>query len=165
MGEHRRDQEAEAKVALLVTSDSRSPETDETGRLAIRLLEEEGHKIVAYMILKNEAEQVKEALRSLLTNESVNVIITSGGTGISRRDITVDTVCPFMEKRIEGFGELFRRLSYDEIGGGAILSRATAGVTARKLIFCLPGSKNAMDLGLREIILPILGHMLWEANR
>lgn len=108
---------------------------------------------------------MKEALRSLLTNESVNVIITSGGTGISRRDITVDTVCSFMEKRIEGFGELFRRLSYDEIGGGAILSRATAGVAARKLIFCLPGSKNAVDLGLRGIILPILGHMLWEANR
>ncbi len=164
MEEHRRDQKVKAKIALIVTSDVRSPETDDTGKIAMRLLEEEGHKIIAYMIVKNNPDEIKEVFKGLIANEEINVIITSGGTGISKRDVTVDTTCSLMEKRIEGFGELFRRLSYEEIGGGAILSRAMAGVIDKKLIFCLPGSKNAMVLGL-SIIMPILGHMLWEVNR
>lgn len=165
MEDHRRDQEVKANVALLVTSDVRTPETDDSGRLAMQLLEEAGHKVVAYMILKNDAEQIKEALRSLLADNIINVIITSGGTGVSQKDVTVDAACSLMEKRVEGFGEFFRRLSYEEIGEAAILSRATAGVAAKKLIFCLPGSKNAMSLGLRKAMLPILGHMLWEVGR
>ncbi|MBS7620173.1 MogA/MoaB family molybdenum cofactor biosynthesis protein [Candidatus Bathyarchaeota archaeon] len=165
MEEHRRDQEEKAKVALLVTSDVRIPETDDSGKIAIQILEEAGHRVVAYMILKNDAEQIKEALRNLLTDKVINVIITSGGTGVSQKDVTVDAACSLMEKRVEGFGEFFRRLSHEQIGEAAILSRATAGVAAKKLIFCLPGSKNAISLGLRKAILPILGHMLWEVNR
>ncbi|MGB9622497.1 MAG: MogA/MoaB family molybdenum cofactor biosynthesis protein, partial [Candidatus Bathyarchaeia archaeon] len=124
-----------------------------------------GHKVVAYTILKNDAEQIKEALRKLLADKIINVIITSGGTGISQKDVTVDVVCSLMEKRVEGFGEFFRRLSHEQVGEAAILSRATAGVAGKKLIFCLPGSRDAMSLGLRKAILPILGHMLWEVNR
>jgi len=163
--EHRRDQEEKAKVALLVTSDIRTPETDDSGRLAMQLLEEAGHKVMTYMILKNDAEQIKEALRRLLADKAINVIITSGGTGISQKDVTVDAVCSFIDKHVEGFGEFFRRLSQEQVGEAAIISRATAGVAGNKLIFCLPGSRNAMSLGLRKAILPILGHMLWEVNR
>ena len=165
MHEHRRDQEAEAVCALLVTSDTRRPETDETGRSAIRLLEDAGHSIAAYMIVRNDTSQIREALKRFLNDGRIQVVITSGGTGIGASDKTVDAVYALLEKRIDGFGELFRRLSYEEIGEAALISRATAGVARGKLVFCLPGSRSAMELGLRRIILPALGHMLWELSR
>lgn len=165
MQEHRRDQRKPAICALLVTSDTRRPENDETGKLAVRLLEEDGHRVVVHMILKNDAFKIREALKSLLNDKRIQVIIMSGGTGISLKDRTVDTVTPFLNKRVNGFGELFRRLSYEGIGPTSILSRATAGIADGKLVFCLPGSRSAMELGLRRIILPALGHMLWEMNR
>lgn len=165
MHEHRRDQRAEAVCALLVTSDVRRPETDETGNTAIRLLEDAGHSVAAYMIVRNDAAQILKALRSFLDDERVQVVITSGGTGIGAADKTIDTISGLLDKRIDGFGELFRRLSYEEVGEAAIISRATAGVAGGKLVFCLPGSRNAMELGLRRIILPSLGHMLWELGR
>lgn len=165
MHEHSRDQKAEAVCALLVTSDTRRPETDETGKAAIRLLEEGGHKVAVHEIVKNDTSRITDALKNLLDRDMVQVIITSGGTGIGTKDKTVDAVCGLLEKRIHGFGELFRRMSYDEIGEAAMISRATAGVASGKLIFCLPGSKNAVELGLRRIILPALGHMLWEIGR
>jgi molybdenum cofactor biosynthesis protein B len=165
MHEHRRDQRAEATCALIVTSDTRKPETDETGKTAIRLLEEEGHSIAGYMIVKNDAVQIQEALMGFLNDDRIHVVITSGGTGIGPKDKTVDAVSSFFEKRMDGFGELFRRLSHEEVGDAAIISRTVAGVAKGKLIFCLPGSRGAMELGLRRIILPGLGHMLWEMNR
>ena len=163
--EHRRDQRAKAVCALLVTSDIRRPETDETGRAAIHLLEGAGHKVAAYEIVRNDTTQIQEALERFLDDERIQVVMTSGGTGISPKDKTVDTVSALLDRHLEGFGELFRRLSYDEIGEAAIISRATAGVARGKLVFCLPGSQNAMELGLRRIILPALGHMLWELSR
>jgi molybdenum cofactor biosynthesis protein B len=146
MHEHRRDQKAEASVALMITSDTRTPENDETGKTAMRLLEGAGHRVAAYVIVENE-------------------IITSGGTGISSRDRTVDAVSSLFEKELPGFGELFRRFSFEEIGEAAMYSRATAGVIGGKLVFCLPGSRGAVDTALRKLILPGLGHMLWEVNR
>lgn len=95
----------------------------------------------------------------------VQVIITSGGTGISSRDVTVDTISNLLEKELPGFGELFRRYSFAEIGEAAMFTRATAGVIQRKLVFCLPGSKGAMKTALKKIILPSIGHILWEVNR
>lgn len=163
--EHRRDQKAETVCALLVTSDARTPETDETGKTAVRLLEDEGHTVAAHVIVKNDAAEIQEALRGFLADERIRVIITSGGTGIGPRDRTVDAVSALLEKEIDGFGEVFRRLSYEEIGEAAMISRATAGVSGEKLVFCLPGSRGAMELGLRRIILPALGHMLWELDR
>jgi molybdenum cofactor biosynthesis protein B len=163
--EHRRDQRAEAVCALLVTSDVRGPETDETGKVAIRVLEEAGHTVAAHVIVGNDAAKIRDAVQGFLDDDRVQVIITSGGTGISRKDGTVDAVIPILEKRMEGFGELFRRLSHEEVGSAAMMSRATAGVARGKLVFCLPGSRGAMELGLKEIILPSLGHMLWELNR
>lgn len=165
MHEHRRDQKAEAAVALMITSDTRTPENDETGKTAMRLLEEEGHSVVAYVIVENDAIRIKETFEGFTKDEMIQVIITSGGTGISSKDKTVDTVSGLFDKELPGFGELFRRLSFEEIGEAAMFSRATAGVIGRKLVFCLPGSRGAMGTALKKIILPGLGHMLWEVNR
>jgi molybdenum cofactor biosynthesis protein B len=165
MHEHRRDQKAEAAVVLIITSDTRTPENDETGKTAMRLLEEEGHMVAAYVIVENDATKIGEAFKAFANDDMIQVIITSGGTGIGAKDKTVDAVSGLFDKELPGFGELFRRLSFEEIGEAAIFSRATAGVTGRKLVFCLPGSKGAMGTALKKIILPGLGHMLWEVNR
>jgi molybdenum cofactor biosynthesis protein B len=165
MHEHRRDQKGEAVVALMITSDTRTPENDETGKTAIKLLEEAGHNVAAYIIVENDASKIAETFNGFAKDERIQVVITSGGTGISSKDITVDTVSPLFEKELPGFGELFRRFSFDEIGEAAMYSRATAGVVGRKLVFCLPGSRGAMKTALNKIILPGLGHMLWEVNR
>jgi len=165
MHEHRRDQRTEAVCALLVTSDTRRPETDETGRTAVRLIEEAGHSVAAHVMVKNDAARIRETLRGFLDDGRIQVVITSGGTGIGPKDRTVEAVTPLLEKLIDGFGELFRRLSYEEIGHAAIISRATAGVARGKLVFCLPGSRGAVELALTRIIFPCLGHMLWELNR
>lgn len=165
MHEHRRDQVTEAVVALLVTSDSRKPETDETGKLAIHLLEDAGHTVEDYVLVRNDATKIQEAFEGFIEAERVQVVITSGGTGIGARDLTVETVSSYFDKELTGFGELFRRLSYDEIGVAAMISRARAGVANDKLVFCLPGSKGAMETALSRIILPALGHMLWELDR
>ncbi len=165
MHEHRRDQKAEAAVALMITSDTRTPENDETGKTAMRLLEEEGHRVAAYVIVENDEIRIKETFEGFTKDEMIQVIITSGGTGISSKDKTVDAISGLFDKELPGFGELFRRLSFEEIGEAAMFSRATAGVIGRKLVFCLPGSRGAMGTALKKIILPGLGHMLWEVNR
>ena len=165
MKEHRRDQKVEAVIALLVTSDTRNHETDETGKRAIQILQEAGHVIAEYRIVGNQETDIQEAVKGFLSDSRVQVIITSGGTGIGIKDKTVDSVKPLLDKSVEGFGELFRRLSYEEIGRPALISRSFAGVANRKLVFCLPGSKSAVELGIKEIIIPILGHMLWELSR
>ena len=165
MHEHRRDQKAEAVVALMITSDTRTPENDETGKTAKKLLEEAGHTIAAYIIIENDASRIAEAFNGFANDERIQIIITSGGTGIGSKDMTVDTVSPLFDKELPGFGELFRRFSFDEIGEAAMYSRATAGVIGRTLVFCLPGSRGAMKTALNKIILPGLGHMLWEVNR
>ena len=163
--EHRRMTKEHAGCAVLVTSDTKTEKTDETGKHAIKLLEEAGHMVYAYEVVVNDKRAIQEAVRRFLSDERIEVVITSGGTGISSKDRTVEAVTELLDKRIEGFGELFRRLSYEELGGAAILSRATAGNVGRKLIFSLPGSKGAMELGLKKILLPVLGHLLWEVNR
>ena len=165
MSEHRRDQKVEAVIALMVTSDTRTLETDETGKKALHLLEEEGHKVAEHIVVGNDTARIQEAFEGFLEDDRIQVIITSGGTGIGMRDKTVDAVSGYFDKRLEGFGELFRRLSYEEIGVAAMISRAVAGIADGKLIFCLPGSSGAMETALKRIILPALGHMLWELKR
>ena len=165
LDEHKRDQKAEAAVALIVTSDSRTIKTDETGKTAVRLLEGAGHRVSFHVIVPNETERIKEAYSGFLRDPDIQVILTSGGTGISSRDKTFDVVSTTFEKPIPGFGELFRRISFDEIGHAAVSSRAIAGTVQEKLVFCLPGSRGAVETALERIILPSLGHMLWELNR
>ena len=161
---HPRDQQTAADIALLVTSDSRTLDDDHTGNLAVTMLEEAGHKVVKRDIVPNDPEKIKKWLLEAIEGDAP-VIITSGGTGIGRVDMTVDTARSLFEKELPGFGEQFRRLSYDEVGVPGLMSRATAGVVGKKLIFCLPGSRGAMKTALNEIILPGIGHMLWELSR
>ena len=165
MSEHELHKKVEANFAVIVISDTRDERTDESGKIAKQLLTNEGHRVLVFKIIRNNEDVIRSTVNKMLQDPKINVILTSGGTGISKRDITVDTVLGLLDKRIEGFGELFRRLSYEEIGEAAMISRAIAGGVNGKLVFCLPGSKNAVKLALSKLILPGIGHILWEANR
>ena len=151
--------------AVLTISDSRTERDDESGKLIRQKLSQSGHRVMFYAILKNEADSIKKKIHELLRQQELQVIITSGGTGVSHRDITVETIAPILEKKLDGFGQLFRFLSYQEIGTAAIMSRAFAGVAQRKVILCLPGSPGAANLAMDKIILPEIGHMVREATR
>ncbi len=165
MRDHPRDQETRTVFALLVTSDTRTVETDETGRTARKLIMDAGHRVKLYGLVPNDAAEIESWIRKAVSSEEVRVIVTSGGTGIGTKDRTVDTVRGFLEKTLPGFGEHMRRLSYEEVGLPGIWSRSTAGVARDKLVFCLPGSKGAVRTALEKIILPGVGHMLWELDR
>jgi molybdenum cofactor biosynthesis protein B len=163
--EHKRLENKAVGCAVLVTSDSRTEETDESGKLIKQRLQDKGHKVVYYTILKNDAAILKNKIVELIQQEEVQVIITSGGTGLSHKDVTVDTVQAILEKSLDGFGELFRQLTYQELGTASIMSRATAGVIRGKIIICFPGSLGAATLAMDKIILPEIGHLVREATR
>ena len=165
MSEHPTSIKTPTTFGLIVTSDTRTERENETGRIAVNLIEGEGHSVASHTLVPNNEERIRSEVERLLYDDSVAVIVTSGGTGIGAKDRTVKVVAPLLEKEMPGFGELFRRISYDEVGGAAIMSRATAGVARGKLIFCLPGSQNAMKVALMKIILPNVGHMQWELSR
>jgi molybdenum cofactor biosynthesis protein B len=128
-------------------------------------LEDKGHQIVHYCILKNDATMLKNKINELIKQDAVQVIITSGGTGLSHKDVTIDTIKPMLEKKLDGFGELFRQLTYQELGTASIMSRATAGVINGKIIICFPGSLGAATLAMDKIILSEIGHLVREATR
>jgi len=151
--------------SVVIISDSRTEQSDESGKLIMQALEGNSHKVLSYCILKNDADSIHLKLNELLGEESLQVIITSGGTGVSHRDVTVETISPVLEKNIDGFGELFRFFTHQEIGTGSILSRAMAGVARGKVIICLPGSAAAVRLAMEKIILPEIGHLVREATR
>ena len=163
--EHKSHAPASVACYVLTVSDSRTPETN-TGGSAIReLLEEAGHLVTGHAIVKDEPSQVTSAVRASLDDAGTQVIITTGGTGITSRDGTFEAIDGLFEKRLEGFGELFRMLSFQEIGAAAMMSRATAGTVGRKAIFVLPGSPNAVRLAMTRLILPELGHVAQQLNR
>ncbi len=163
--EHKRQAPPSVSCAILTISDSRTEETDESGQLLRQKLSQNGHRVIAYSILKNDSSAIKKKLDKLLGNAELQVVITIGGTGLSHRDVTIETVSPLLEKKLDGFGELFRSLSYQEIGTSAMMSRALAGVISGKVILCLPGSLGAAKLALDKIILPEIGHMVREVTR
>jgi molybdenum cofactor biosynthesis protein B len=163
--EHPRNQDAKTVFALLVTSDSRTKDEDETGRLAVQLIEEAGHQVKLYDMAPNDEKKIEAWLKKAVGQPEVRVIVTSGGTGIGAKDKTVDVAQPMFDKALPGFGEHFRRLSFDDIGLPGVWSRSSAGVCRGKLVFCLPGSRGAVGTALSKIILPGLGHMLWELDR
>jgi len=165
MSEHDLHRHVRAGFAVLTVSDTRNEKTDESGRIAEELISNKGHQVLAYKIVRNDKSLIQTTVKEILQNPEINVIVAIGGTGISKRDLTVEAVSELLDKKIEGFGELFRSLSYREIGEAAMISRATAGTIYGKLVFCLPGSKNAVELALNKLILPGLGHVIKEANR
>jgi molybdenum cofactor biosynthesis protein B len=163
--EHKAHAPASVACYVLTVSDSRTPDTD-TGGLAIRqLLEQAGHQVTGHGLVKDEPAQVTAHVRTQLADLRTQVIITTGGTGITSRDGTYEAIDGLLEKRLDGFGELFRMLSFQEIGASAMMSRAAAGTAGRKAIFILPGSPNAVRLAMTKLILPELGHVAQQLNR
>jgi molybdopterin adenylyltransferase len=146
--------------AIITISDTRTTETDTGGQLAHQLLRSAGHEVKFYQIIPDEPEQIISLLEQLATQESIQAVILSGGTGISPRDRTYEALGNLLEKVLPGFGELFRTLSYAEIGSRAISSRSIAGTYRQMMIFALPGSRGAVELGLTKIILPELPHLI-----
>ena len=143
-------------VAILTVSDTRTRANDTSGDLIQERLEAAGHKVAARAVLKDDIEALRTQVRACIADKNVDAVITTGGTGLTRRDVTVEALTPLLTKHIPGFGELFRWLSFEEIGTATIESRAFAGVAEDTLVFCLPGSTGACRLGLDKIILPQL---------
>jgi|Deesub1362B_J571_1020462.scaffolds.fasta_scaffold00174_21 molybdenum cofactor biosynthesis protein B len=150
---------------VVTVSDSRTPETDESGRLIVEALQQAGHEVKGYTVVPDEPGRIRSALEEALADPEVDAVILNGGTGISPRDATPEAVKPLLEKELPGFGEAFRRLSTEEIGPRALLSRATAGIARGKLIFALPGSPHGVSLALEKLIIPLLGHAVFELRR
>lgn len=152
-------------VAIVTVSDTRTPETDANRHYIEKRLAELGHITAAYHLIKDEPDQVADALAALAARDDVRIILFNGGTGISPRDTTYDVVSRMLEKTLPGFGELFRMFSYQEVGAAAMFSRATAGVYRGTLVFSMPGSPNAVEVALEKLILPEINHLAWEVVR
>jgi molybdenum cofactor biosynthesis protein B len=152
-------------VALVTVSDSRTPETDDNGIYLQQEFTGRGHAVAGYRIVKDEPDQVEAALEEMVALPGVQLILFNGGTGIAPRDTTYDVIARKIEKVLPGFGEIFRMLSFQQVGAAAMLSRATAGVYRGKLVFLMPGSPKAVRLALEELILPELNHLAWEIAR
>jgi molybdopterin adenylyltransferase len=153
------------RVFVLTVSDTRNEQTDTGGRAIKDLLSSAGHHVVDKIIVKDEPSQVAERVRQQAVNGEADVIITTGGTGITSRDSTFEAIDGLLEKRLPGFGELFRMLSYQEIGSAAMMSRACAGTLNRTVIVALPGSESAVRLAMTRLLLPELGHLVQQARK
>ncbi len=157
---HRVSDPVSVGCGVLTVSDTRTTDTDHSGQWARQRLTAAGHTVVQYEIVPDEPEDVANLIRQWNADASCQVIITIGGTGLSPRDTTVEAVTALLDKRIDGFGELFRTLSYEQIGAAAMLSRAVAGSMATTAVFCLPGSTKAVELGVDKLIIPQLTHIV-----
>jgi molybdenum cofactor biosynthesis protein B len=151
-------------IAIVTVSDTRTPETDSSGKLIRQLVETAGHHITAYRIVRDEPDEVRAALDEFCDGRA-RLVIFNGGTGISQRDRTYDVISKALEKTLPGFGELFRMLSFQEVGAAAMLSRATAGVYHNTVVFSTPGSPNAVQVAVEKLILPEIQHLAWELGR
>lgn len=152
-------------VAIVTVSDSRTPETDTNKHYLERRLAESGHIAAGYRLIKDEPDQVAAALDEFAARPDVRLILFNGGTGISPRDTTFDVISRKLEKALPGFGELFRMLSFQEVGAAAMLSRATAGVYRGTFVASVPGSPNAVEVAFEKLILPEINHLAWEVVR
>ena len=151
-------------IAVIITSDTRTDKTDKTGNVLTDILHHAGHKCVARKIVRNNLVLIRAEVKKAL--KTADIVITSGGTGCGRKDITIDAVNGLITRKLEGFGEIFRLLSFGEIGSSAIMSRALLGITKDNKIICaLPGSPNAVSMALNKLLLPELAHICWELNR
>lgn len=162
---HRKQAQRSVVCAVVTVSDTRSENDDQSGAIIRQLLSDAGHTVAAYRILKDEPDQIRAFLQETANASQVQAVLLNGGTGISRRDSTFEAVSGLLEKRLDGFGELFRMLSWYEIGAAAMLSRAIAGVYRGLVIFAMPGSPNAVRLAMEKLILPELAHVVWELRK
>ncbi|MEM2094246.1 MAG: molybdopterin-binding protein [Candidatus Bathyarchaeia archaeon] len=170
--EHKKTSQGRVNFALVTVSTSRYAQmqrgeafSDVSAETASRLLAEAGHSVVEKLIVSDDIQMVRSAIRRLSENPIVEAIITIGGTGITSTDITIEAVSPLLSKELPGFGELFRNISYKQIGSAAILTRCIAATIRDKCIFCLPGSPQAVENAVRALIIPEVGHILAHARR
>lgn len=154
-----------ARCAVITLSDTRSAETDMSGQTIQRLLGGAGHVVSKYCVIPDDPQTLRPLLEELLSDEGTDAVLTNGGTGIAKRDQTVDVIQRILDQPLPGFGELFRMLSWEQIGAGAMLSRATAGIARGKPIFTMPGSTKAVELAMERLVLPQLRHILWELRK
>jgi molybdopterin adenylyltransferase len=162
--EHRGHAPAQVACYVVTCSDSRARADDKSGRVLREGLQGAGHTVVGQVIVEDDADAIRGALKAAQLTGARAVLFT-GGTGLTRRDQTVDTLRPLLDRELPGFGELFRMLSFQEVGSAAWLSRALAGTHGELLVFLLPGSPNAARLALEKLILPELGHAVRELSR
>ena len=163
--QHRRTAPAQVPCAVITVSDTRTVETDQGGALVVELLEGGGHPVRVRRVVRDEVAAIREALAEALRRDDVAAVLLTGGTGVAPRDVTPEAVEPLLERALPGFGEIFRALSFQEIGAASLLSRAFAGVSAGRVVFALPGSRAAIRLALERLILPELGHLAAEATK
>ena len=163
--EHKAAAPAAVRCFVLTVSDTRTGATDNSGRAIADLLATAGHLVAGRVIVKDELELVRDTIERQLANPDVDVVITTGGTGITSRDNTYEAVAAILQKRLDGFGELFRVLSYEQIGSAAMMSRACAGLAAGRIVICLPGSEQAVRLAMERLLLPELGHLVQQARK
>jgi molybdopterin adenylyltransferase len=162
---HRESAPEHVRVAVLTISDTRTPETDTGGDTIEELMRGAGQEVVERGIVKDDAARIRTELVDLLVRPDVDAVITTGGTGISARDTTYEVVERMLDKRLDGFGEIFRMLSYEEIGAAAVLSRAVAGAVGTKLVACLPGSRNAVRLAVEKLLAPEIPRIVFELKK
>lgn len=163
--EHRDSAPERVGCAIVTVSDTRTPETDKSGQIMRDRLERAGHTVVGYQIVKDEPDQIGVILDRYCDDPECHAILFNGGTGIARRDTTYDVIAGRLEKTLVGFGELFRMLSYAEIGAAAMLSRATAGVYRGRLVISTPGSSNAVSLAMDKLIAGEIAHLVYEVTK
>ncbi|MDE0355449.1 MAG: MogA/MoaB family molybdenum cofactor biosynthesis protein [Deltaproteobacteria bacterium] len=149
---------------VITVSDTRDETTDTSGALVKRLLEEGGHTVAGYEIVKDEPEDIRALIARALAQPGVDAVLLNGGTGIAPRDGTFEVVSGMLDKRIDGFGELFRFLSYEDIGSAAMLSRAVAGAAGSRVVASMPGSRGAVELAMTKLLVPQLGHMVAQVR-
>ena len=150
--------------AVVVVSDSRTEKTDRSGDVAVELIEAAGHRLVGRELIKNDPAAIEEKFAEYI-GDRADFVVFCGGTGLGSKDLTVETVTPLLDKVLDGYGEAFRRFSWDEIGTAAIMSRAVGGATGGTIVACTPGSTNALRLALEKLLLPELRHLVREASR
>ncbi|KXG11615.1 Molybdenum cofactor biosynthesis protein B [Anoxybacillus sp. P3H1B] len=164
--EHKQEAPKVVKCKIITISDTRTMETDKSGKAMFELLQGAGHEIVDYEIVKDTKEEIRQAVLAGCRHPEIDVVLTNGGTGIAKRDVTIETMKEILDKEIVGFGELFRMLSYTEdIGSAAMMSRAIAGVANDTAIFATPGSTGAVRLAMTKLILPELPHVVREIRK
>ena len=163
--QHRATSPTSVRCAVLTVSDTRTDATDTGGRTIVDLLREHGHVVVEKAIVRDEPEHVRAFLQRHVSESDAQIVITTGGTGITSRDGTYEVVMSMLDKVLPGFGELFRMLSYEEIGAAAMMSRACAGKAGGRVLVCLPGSEHAVRLAMTKLLLPELGHLVREVTR
>jgi molybdopterin adenylyltransferase len=163
--EHRREAPASIGCFVVTVSDTRTEATDTSGRAIAELLTAAHHTIVGHTIVQDDADLVRGTVERQLANPDVQAIITTGGTGITSRDSTYEALSGMLQKRLDGFGELFRMLSFQEIGPAAMMSRACAGLVAGRIVIMLPGAEAAVRLAMTRLLLPEIGHLVQQAGK